>query len=150
MNTSTQPFEDIKKFMHSGKIPLVEGLSEFALGYILMVSNLVELDKDTVIIREGESEADFMYLIYDGELGIYKDDTMLITSQGNECVGEMISLDVHHHRRATVKVQSHKAVLLQIPFKKIALLENVLPEDHVRLNNNILNIMWERIRNIDS
>jgi CRP-like cAMP-binding protein len=140
--------EEIKGFLKSGSIPMLAGLNEFALGYLLMVSNVIVKKKNEVLIREGDHAVDYVYIVYKGEVSVIKDGIELVVDGPGTCVGEMISLNVSHERRATVKVKTAEAILVRIPYVALGELKKVYPEESHKLDLNVLNIMWSRLQQI--
>lgn len=148
MNPERASFEQVKDVFMSEQSSLFNGLSEIARGYLMVISDIVVKKKGDIIIREGDTAIDYMYILFDGELEVVKDNKGILSFKPYECIGEMILIDVKHERRATIRVVSNSAELIRIPFRKMEKMEPILHEDHLKLNNNILGIMWERIQNI--
>ena len=92
------------------KVLLLKSLSIFAdtpenvLADLAPLMQEMELEEDTVIFKEGD-RGDSMYIIYQGEVEIYKSNTTLAVLKEKEVFGELSLIDAES-RSASVKAHS--------------------------------------------
>ena len=146
MKSDEVTFKEMKEFFQSGDIMLTKDLNDVARGYLLLRSDLITKKKGDVLIREGDSKLDYLYLLYKGEVTIYKDDQQISVRAEKETIGEMIVFTVGKKRQATVKISSDEALLVRIAYESFQYLKEMLPEEYIKLQHNMLDITWERFQ----
>ncbi len=136
----------LKDFFNSDDIDLLKGLNQFARGYLLFVSDVRVLKKGEALVEEGDDALDYVYLIYKGNVEILKEGEKVAVQGEKDCIGEMITLTVDKKRLATVKVISDEALFVCIPYSAFEAMKATLPDEFMKLQNNMLDISWKRFQ----
>ncbi len=137
----TQGVFETERFNSLRKLSFFENFTDADLWEVLRFSEWLTVDKDQVILREGDA-GDFFCILVSGEARVTRKRRLINTLKAGECLGEMAGLGSPDKLRTADVIAAQELRMIKIP---VAAYQKATDSCRVRFESAFLRVLVQRL-----
>ncbi len=132
---------ETERFNSLRKLSFFENFTDADLWEVLRFSEWLTVDKDQVILREGDA-GDFFCILVSGEARVTRKRRLINTLKAGECLGEMAGLGSPDKLRTADVIAAQELRMIKIP---VAAYQKATDSCRVRFESAFLRVLVQRL-----